>query len=300
MSKVIGLMCVKDEADLLPQVIPHLEPLVDYLYAYDDGSTDDTWKYVKHVDYSIRKVDDKTRIDHPHNRANYHHLLEKIKADFKGEDVWVVITMGDRFYLNQTPREIVERAREFDAVEGVQLDFLRHRLDPWTKENDPFPDMSNIRQLCRWYKFDERCIVIYKMHDRLSYLSSKYPWPRGLKNVQYKARAMGHMLSLDMPYLEHQGRRSPKHCVWKYTSGSRRVSRKYDPAHFASFDAVMEHKKEIYEQYRLFPWTDGSNLDKLVEHFNDINWKPKPNRRYFFWGMEEMAKTNPLPPREDV
>jgi hypothetical protein len=298
MSKVVGLMCVKDEADLLPQVVPHIEPLVDHLYAYDDGSSDDTWDYIKHADYAIRKPDDKARIDHPHNRANYHHLLEKIKEDFKGEDVWVVITMGDRFFLNQTPREIVARAGEYEAVEGIQLDFLRHRLDPWTKENDPFPDMSNIRQLCRWYKFDERCIVAYKLHVGLNYQKSKYPWPGGVRSKQYAPRDMGHRISLDMPFLEHQGRRTPNHCVWKYASGSRRISRKYDPADYANFESIMENQKEFYEQYRLFPWTDGSNLIKLVEHFNEENWQPKPNRRYFFWGMEEMAKTNPLPPRD--
>ena len=136
--KTVGLMAVKDEADLLPQVYPHIRNLVDYLYVYEDGSQDDTWELVKDSDYAIRQVDDTNRPKIA--RPNYYHLLEKVKQDFKNEDVWCFITMGDRFFLNQTPEEIVDRAGNLNAVEGVQLDFLRHRCDPWTEENDPFPD----------------------------------------------------------------------------------------------------------------------------------------------------------------
>ena len=98
MTKLIGVMCVRDEADLLPEVYPHIKELVDEIYVYDDGSTDDTWGLVKDADYAIRREDDTNRLSIP--RPNYHHLLEKIKEnhDIEEEDVWAIITMGDRFF----------------------------------------------------------------------------------------------------------------------------------------------------------------------------------------------------------
>ena len=304
---VIGLMCVKDDADLLPQVLPHVKERVDYLYAYDDGSTDGSGEMLKeYADYFISLADDTARIDH--HRGNYHHLLEKIKEDFKGQDdVWIVLTMGDRFYPQKSPRQIVEEtaAAGYDSVQGVQLDFLRHRVDPWTEENDPFPDMSDIRQICRWYRFDERCVVAYKLVEGLSYRKAKYPWPRGLNadKLRFAKQTLGGKLSVDMPFLEHQGRRSPKFCVWRYgESGSRYVSRKYDPENYVSFEKVITRQRQHYHFNELLPWTDGSNLQQMVDIYNRENgdWENKLHRKYFYRGQQEMAKLFPLPPREDV
>jgi hypothetical protein len=298
MTKIVGMMCVKDEADLLPQVLPHVRGLVDHLYVYEDGSQDNTWDLVKDEHYVMRRQDDRARTNH--NRGNYHHLLEKIKKDFKGEEVWAIITMGDRFYLNKTPRQIVEEAGKFDAVEGVQLDFLRHRLDPWTEENDPYPDFSDIRTLCRWFKFDERCIVAYKVTPELSYRDAKYPWPRGIKEVQYKHRAMGGLLSMDMPYLEHQGRRSPKAAIARYQNGSRVQSKKYN-YDLSSYERAVETMACFRDNYRMFPWVDNASIEELVKFRNDKQYQGNPGKpamHALFMEAEAEFIRNPLPKRE--
>lgn len=298
--KKIGLMCVRDEADLLPQVYPHIRENVDLIYAYDDGSLDNTWSIIKDSDYSIRRQDDKARpaMDRPH----YHHLLERVKKDFPSEPVWVFITMGDRFFLNKKPQQIVEEAGDHDVVSGIQLDFLRHRLDPWTEENDTWPDMSNIRHVCRWMKYDERCIVGFKLRPNLTYVGSKYPWPRGLANlkVQYQNAALDRdVIYRDMPYLEHQGRRSPKSVMWRVKSGSRTMSKKY-AFDTSSYAQVMETMRRYYAPYKVYPWIDEHSLDKLVEQNNDPTWDDRAMSRYFYWGLEHGYKVNPLPRRRDI
>jgi len=299
---VVGIMCVRDEADLLPMVLPHVRGLVDYLYVYEDGSQDGTWDLVKNEYYAIRKQDDKHRL--VSSRGNYHHLLEKIREDFKGEDVWIVITMGDRFYLNKTPREIVANAvaKGFETVEGVQLDFLRHRMDPWTEENDTYPDYSNIRETARWFKHDERCVVAYKLTPALSYKTAKYPWPRGLNNVQHLFRDMGGEISTDMPYLEHQGRRSPKACMIRYTNGSRGASKKYD-YDFSSYARVVETVSKFYWAYKLLPWIDSSSLEEMVSIRNNMSYRGnegKPALRELYRAKERKYSESPPPPRRDL
>jgi len=297
--KIIGIMCVKDEADLLPQVYQHVRGLVDHIYAYDDGSQDNTWDLIKNSDYAIRKVDDKNRqnIMRPH----YHHLLQKIQKDFGKEEAWVVITMGDRFFLNKKPRQIVEEAKGFDCVEGLQLDFVRHRLDPWTEENDPYPDLSNIRQLCRWFRYDERMVIAFRLQPHLTYDKSKYPWPRGLANgkVQYGAAEMKDMISLAMPYVEHQGRRTPKAVLARLKSGARSVGNKHADLDVSNWAAVMKSMDNFYEPYKCLPWVNNSSLEQFVEMTNGANWQIGPHRRYFFLGVEYMAKKG-LPRREDA
>ncbi len=283
-------MCVRDEADLLPEVLEHLDGKLDALYAYEDGSQDKTWDILMGssvVTNVIQRATDSQR--QPIMRPNYHRLLEEIRNDYdyENEDVWVVITMGDRFYLNKTPREIVEGAGEYEAVEGVQLDFLRHRMDPWTEDNDEWPYYTeSLRHQCRWFRVDERCIVAYKVTPELSYRVAKYPWPRGIASVQNAAYSMEDKLSLDIPYLEHQGRRSPRAAQWRYSSGSRPISQKYQHWDLGTFESTSQALKQHYQNYRLFPWVGIESLETLVEWWNVPEFHTRANMRWFFKGLE--------------
>jgi hypothetical protein len=280
-------MCSRNGADLLPQVLTHLEGKVDHIYSYDDGSVDNTYNLLKNgTDYVGR--DDPRRSEC--SRGHYRHLLEKVREDFKGEDVWCILTMDDRFFLNKYPHHIVRDAEDggYDAVEGVQLDFLRHRLDPWTKENDTYPKYHNIREVCRWACVDERCVVAFKLHDGLSYDAAKYPWPQGIQNRQYASKSMGGKLSLEMPYLEHQGRRSPEHFRQSYLTGSRPISKKYkDKWDLSTWDSTVECNKAFFAPYRVVPWINHyTSLPTIVDAQNSEGLKDKIARRYYYWGLE--------------
>lgn len=289
--KIIGIMCVKDEADLLPEVLEHLDGKLDELYAYDDGSMDATNNILREssvVTYLISKEEDTDRLDIA--RPHYHHLLEKIREDHVGEEVWVVITMGDRFFLNKMPRQIVEEARAggYTTVNGVQLDFVRHRADPWTEENDTFPHYSeSLRKICKWFKWDEECVVAYKLSDESSYLEAKYPWPRGgHTKVQYAKNETGDKLSMDIPYLEHQGRRSPNAFKWRIESGSRKLSSKINlPS--TSFADIQEKQKKWYAQWKLIPWVDTTSLAQLILMYNEDEWRFKAKKRTYWEPIEE-------------
>lgn len=303
MTKVIGLMCVRDEADLLVEVYPHIKGLVDEIYAYDDGSQDGTWDIIKDSDYAMRKVDDNNR--QGEHRPNYNHLLEKIKEnhDLDKEDVWVVLTMGDRFFLNKTPRQIVEEAKAegFPCVEGIQLDFLRHRLDPWTPENDTWPDYGeSLRKICRWVRVDEFCIVAYKVTNECSYLNSKYPWAKPIGMPQYRREDMEDKISLDMPFLEHQGRRSPHAAMKRLESGARWLGQKYKNYDYSTFATTVRCNRRMYEAYRLYPWMGLESLVPIINWWNHKPWHNRVSQRWFFKGVEAAWELTKLPERTDI
>ncbi len=302
---VVGIMCVKDEADLLPEVLEHLDGELDTVYAYDDGSIDDTFKilqnYSRQVGYIKRKKHDTERLNIA--RPHYHHLLERIKKDYEGEEVWIVITMGDRFFLNKKPRQIVEEAEAggFTTVHGGQLDFVRHKNDPWTKENDTFPKYSSsLREICKWFRWDEDCVVAYKLSDDRSYLEAKYPWPRGghIKQ-QYHSIDREGKVSVDMPYMEHQGRRSPNAYKWQLDSGSRLLSSKVDMP-IVSFEAIMEVQPWWYHSWKLLPWVDNNSLIPFVEMYNNPDFIYNKVKRSYFEPVGEDILTNGPHRRKDI
>lgn len=271
--KVIGMMCVRDEADLLPEVLEHLDGKLDELYVYEDGSQDDTGKILSEspqVTYMMSRTEDTGRL--PMDRPNYHHLLERIKwrHNLEKEDVWVVITMGDRFFLNKTPREIVAGAGDFTAVEGIQLDFLRPKTDPWTAENDTFPNYSeSLRKLCQWVRVDERCVVAYKVTAETSYLSAPYPWPKGIGTSQYDRESMKEKISLDMPFLEHQGRRSPRAAMHRVASGSRKLGRKFLHYDLSTFESTVNSNPTMWAPNGVTKWEGLESLVSIVHNHNE-------------------------------
>lgn len=280
MTRVIGMMCVRDEEDLLPEVLEDLDDKLDAFYAYDDGSADQTLNILlesPQVTYLMSRTADRNRpiMDRPH----YHHLLEKIKEDYdyENEDIWVVITMGDRFFLNKSPRQIVWEADSYTSVEGIQLDFLRPRMDPWTSENDTWPNYpKSLRKVCRWVRVDERCIVAYKVTKEASYINAKYPWPKGIGTPQYDCASMEDTISLDMPFLEHQGRRSPKAAMARIASGSRQLSRKHQHYDLSTFESTVECNPMMWAPDNLFPWADLESLGFII-HWH--NYGALPERR---------------------
>lgn len=302
--KTVGIMCVKDEADLLPEVLDHLEGKVDEIYAYDDGSIDGTLDILKRskiITYIMSKELDTNRLNIA--RPHYHHLLEEIREEYASEEVWIVITMGDRFFLNKMPRQIVVEARAggYTTVNGVQLDFVRHRADPWTEENDTFPDYpESLRKICKWFKWDEECVVAYRLSDESSYLEAKYPWPRGgHTKVQYAKGETGEKLSMEIPYLEHQGRRSPNAFKWRIESGSRKLSSKINlPS--TSFKDIQEKQKKWYAQWKLIPWVDTSSLEQLILMYNEEEWKFKAKKRSYWDPLEANILVNGSHMRKDL
>jgi hypothetical protein len=306
--KLVGMMCVKDEADLLPEVLPHTKALVDDLLVYEDGSTDSTWDLIGDVAFKIKKEDDERLNIH---RPNYHRLLETAKKnyDYNNEPVWMIICMGDRFWLNKTPRQCAEEgeAAGMNSVEGIQLDFLRCREDPWTEENDTFPVWNpSLREQCRWFKPDEKCIVAFKLTDHCTYAKgAKYPWPQSIGGeVLYGYGKLGEKLTIDQPFLEHQGRRSPKAAMWRANSGSRPQGSKYAHYDYSTFQTTVESIGRFYNAYRLWPWAGLESIEPMIECYNRDGFiTDRARQRNYFRGIEYFFTTvmnRQLPARTDI
>jgi hypothetical protein len=301
--KVVGIMLAKDEADILPEVLEDLTGRFDALYAYEDGSIDDTRKILKSspvVTYLMTKDDDVGRL--PIKRPMHHHLLEKIKEDYRGcgEPVWVVISEADRFFLNKYPRQIAEEAQAAGctSVSAVQLDFLRHRADPWTRENDTFPDYpKSLREICKWFKFDEKCVIAYLLTEDISYLEAKYPWPRGAHSKMMYPQ--DEPMTREVPFVEHQGRRSPNAFKWRIESGSRPLSSKTKlPS--TSFEDIQSRLKKWYDQYKLCPWVNVDSLDQFLIMNEEEEWKKKAKKVGYWTPLEEGIIANGSHRREDI
>lgn len=255
--KVIGILRARDEADLLPEVLDNVAPGVDQIYGLDDGSTDRTFGVLT----QHPKVKFIATEQFPEEVYKTQYLEKAVKANFpeyKTEEVWVALLAGDLFWLNQTPRQAAELAssRGFDVQSGMAVDFGRWQ---WDSTVDTWPNYpKSLRELCQWCGVIERLPVVWKVTDYTYW--KRLPWPRGF-------RSHNHVVDNTVPFLEHQGKRSPRYHQWKYLNGSRQPPRGMIRHQFEDYQTAYDHGKSLgyWENRHRIPWEGLHTIDRLLE-----------------------------------
>lgn len=312
--KIIGTLDTRDDGDILPEVLDQAKGMFDAVYAYDDGSRDNTNEILKShpVVSKLWHRDDfsaEERGRYLQHRRGW--LLEQVKKDFpyETEDTWVVRMEGDRFFMNQDPKEIVERAiyGSMDSRCGVMLDFRRHRADGWIGV-DSWPDWhDSIRNIQRWFDIDDlHDVVAFKVTDYIDYkgMVKPRPWPLGTGPNDYLFKEC----TKDMAFFEHHGRRGPKYFHWTIESGSRPLGKKFKAnnpdADYTSPATVYTTLGDRFRPYKVWPYT---NFDQAIDHIiwlkhNTEFYTNKEYQRYYFKGVEQayLQSNKTLPARTDL
>jgi len=311
--KIIGTLDTKGDGDMISEVLDQSSGLFDAIYVYEDDSPDNTYAILKNHKAVSRLWKASEFSAEEKGRYQQHRRgwpLEQVKKDFPytKEEIWVVRLEGDRFFLNQSPKEIVERALKLgmDSRCGVMLDFRRHRLEGWPEEVDSFPNWKgSIRDIQRWFYIDDihNCVA-FKVCDYIDYkfTNRPRPWPGGCKFSDCNRE----VISTDMVFFEHHGRRSPKYFHWSLTAGNRALSSKVskrDPLwDLSTPSAIFNTMLPRFQPYRVFPYTSWESVKPSITLFNNKDFRVnKQLQRYYFWGIEEMFKQDgcKLPSRKD-
>ena len=265
--KVVGIMRVKDEADLLQEVLDNVAVGVEEIYAYDDDSSDGTLEILK-AHPAVTYIE-------PFNPA-FNEEWQKTSAlekkvretyPYKTEEVWVALLAGDLFWLNCNATDAANLAvsKGCDLQNGIAIDFGRWG---WDETTDTWPNWpESLRTLCQWCSIIEELPVVWKVSDYTSY--KRLPWPGGFKqrNTE-KVR--------EMPFLEHQGKRSPRYHQWKYGSESRQPSRGSKREEYDDWDFAFAHGSDrgFWANENRIPWEGLNTIDRLLE-LEKMSWEDR-------------------------
>lgn len=289
--KVVGILRVKNEADLLPEVLENVAVGVEEIFAYDDNSTDGTLEilqahpavtYIEPFDASFTQELQKTSILENRVKENY---------PYNTEEVWVALLAGDLFWLNMNPTEAANLAisKGCDLQNGVAVDFGRWL---WDAESDTWPNYpKSLRELCQWCSIIEELPVVWKVADYTRW--KRLPWPGGFnkRNVDKDAT---------FPFLEHQGKRSPRYHQWKYATSSRaqpRVDGERVTEDYWTTESAFEHGKSLgfWGNDQRIPWEGLNTIDRLME-LEKMSW---PDRLEVYRGYDDQRHDN-WPRRTDI
>src|SRR5262245_14295520 len=119
-----AIMVVRDEGDVIGQVLGHLLTWLDSVYIYDTGSTDRTWDIVRGAaarDKRVNALESSARSYHNGLRAM---VFDRVRGAFAEGD-WIARLDGDEVYHVPPPRFVRERVGPHEGRIFAQMfDFV--------------------------------------------------------------------------------------------------------------------------------------------------------------------------------
>lgn len=107
--KIVGLLLVKNEEDILQEMLDHASTWLDGVVAIDNGSSDSSYKILVSHPLVLRAEQDFS----PFNEANFVPRLIKLAEPLKAD--WFVENDADEFFP-KVFRDVIEAFRSFNTV----------------------------------------------------------------------------------------------------------------------------------------------------------------------------------------
>ncbi len=234
--KIIGTLDTKDDGDMLNDVINHAAYHgLDAIFAYNDGSTDNTEQILrqnKFITKYVNRSDFSPEVLNAVPQHRRHHLLKMVMDEYSTyntEEIWIVRLEGDRYLMNSSYREMITRAKFSGHVAacGVMVDCRIGPQEDWYKL-DTYPNWHAPPPVIQdWGRIDDvHPIVAFKVEDGVMYNPKRpRPWPVIWGSSNY---VDNDIVNLDMEFFAHHGRRGPKYWSLAYgPNGIRTPSKKW-------------------------------------------------------------------------
>lgn len=172
-----GIMVVRDEGDVIGEVIAHLVSWVDSLYVLDTGSTDGTWEVVREWEARDARVVALESLARPYHNGIRAEVFDAVRHEFSEGD-WIARLDGDEFYHVPPPVFVRERVAPREGrVFGQMYDFVMSRAEvaAWERGEETLADRARpIQERRRRYlvqEFPEPRLFRYRR-------GMKWPWDR--------------------------------------------------------------------------------------------------------------------------
>jgi glycosyltransferase involved in cell wall biosynthesis len=272
--KIVGMIPVYNEADIIGQVIGHLVSQGIELVILDNGSTDGSSDICAgHVGKGVLSIEKSVT-----DRFEFNSIIAKLyDAALRQRPDWVVLNAADEFLESPFQGMTLKEAIELEDRRGYNL-IQFNNFEFWPTEQDRDSSEPDVRKRLRYYTWNDdlqfRCWRVYPGIIVVG-TAGHYPaFPNDLKVTIPKTKFI----------LRHYRIRSYEH-------GLKKVFEDRLPRY-----VVEEQRKGLHVHYSKFERDDtffiidSRNLNKYNE---DCNWILKKTFDWT-WGLE--AKTWADPP----
>lgn len=181
--KIHAICLVKDEIDVIGQSLGAALSWCDYIYVYDNGSTDGTWEFVqrlanKHQGIIPFKQDAKTFHNGMRSEVFNHFRKNASRGD------WWCILDADEFYVDDPKLFLAKVPSAYGVVcsASLQYYFTDHDWELFQQSPDLYADDVPVEKKLRYYLNNWSELRFFRHYDHLSW-SNERSSPRNLPPV---------------------------------------------------------------------------------------------------------------------
>jgi glycosyltransferase involved in cell wall biosynthesis len=273
--KIHGICLVKDEVDVIEETLRDAQRWCDYIYIYDNGSTDGTWEKVQLISKdSNGQVIIFKQSDRPFHDRLRGEVFENYKKNSNLGDWWNRLD-ADEMYIDNPRQFLVEIPDEYDCVYSSSFQYYFTNKDCELYEQNPeaFSDDVSVRKKCRYYL--NNCSELRFVRHKESTLWDRHvAWPYRL------TRAYPHRIRL-----QHYQYRSPEQIQRRINSRTRTVAMGFAHERMSNWQEVITAS---VKERKYFP--------QLVPNKN-LDWRDRTVDSSF---LNYDRQDGHLVPREDL
>jgi len=167
--KIHAMCIVKNESDIIAQCLRSAVLWCDYIYVYDNGSTDGTWERVLELAKEYKEVVPYKQDDKPFKDGLRAEIFNHYRANSSNDDWWCRLD-ADEFYIDDPRIFLAKVPRDYTVVWTANFSYYftdrdaeQYRKDP-SLYADNVPVEEKIRYYinhwseARFFRYDERLV----------------------------------------------------------------------------------------------------------------------------------------------
>jgi len=198
-----ALCLIKNEADIIVQTLQAASTWCDFIYVYDNGSTDGTWERVLDLANTNSQIVTYKTDPTPFTNRLRGELFDRYRASFREGD-WLCRLDADEIYAIDNPRICLAKVpAQHRVVWAVKIEywFTDKDLELYNRDPSLFSDGVPVDQKLRYYKGDNSEIRFVRYQKHLEYKpGGESAWPTRISDDPYPVRI----------WLKHFVTRSPE------------------------------------------------------------------------------------------
>jgi glycosyltransferase involved in cell wall biosynthesis len=186
--KIHSICLCRNEADIIERTLTEAACWSDFIYVYDNGSSDGTWEKVLRLAATVPQIIPFRRDALPFNDNLRRIPFAYFRRCSATGDWWCRLD-ADEIYID-SPREFLAGVPpSYDTVWSASFQYYftdedseRYRADP-----SRYADEVPLEMKCRYYSASSSEIRFFKYHPRLRWHTGGFPYPL-LKSFERRIR----------------------------------------------------------------------------------------------------------------
>jgi len=197
MTNIHGICLVKDEADVITRTLKTAIQWCDFIYVFDNGSTDGTWEKILSLSQNYRQITPYKQDAKPFHNGLRSEVFNHYRSISIDGDWWCVLD-ADEFYIDNPRIFLAKVSERYQVVWNASFQYYFTDKDLFRYDEEPefYADDVPVEQKIRYYlnNWSEFRFFRYKSslvwHETASYpsnLGAVYPVRIWLKHFQYRS-----------------------------------------------------------------------------------------------------------------